>query len=107
MTEESTIQCDNCGTVFSVLEEVCPYCGQPQPAWLDEELPPQDSYNDEVDDLLPEEYLPPGSDDIPFDDEYAEFPEDVPLDEAYLPATEDAYLADDQLPPDSELRPVR
>jgi tetratricopeptide (TPR) repeat protein len=102
MTEESTIQCDNCGTVFSVLEEVCPYCGQPQPAWLDEELPPQDSYDDEVDDLLPEEYLPPGSDDIPFDDEYAEFPEDVPLDEEYLPATEDEYMADDQLPPDSE-----
>ncbi len=31
MTEEFDIQCPSCGTLYSSLEEVCPYCGQPQP----------------------------------------------------------------------------
>ena len=30
MTESYTIQCQSCGTVYNDLEEVCPYCGQPQ-----------------------------------------------------------------------------
>ncbi len=31
MTEEFTVQCENCGTLYSDQAEVCPYCGQPQP----------------------------------------------------------------------------
>jgi hypothetical protein len=31
MTEELDIQCPSCGTIYSNLEQLCPYCGQPQP----------------------------------------------------------------------------
>ncbi len=32
MTDEFTIQCPECGTHYNDLQEVCPYCGAPQPA---------------------------------------------------------------------------
>ena len=35
MTEEFDVRCENCDAVYSSLEEVCPYCGEPQPL-LDE-----------------------------------------------------------------------
>ena len=31
MPDESAIQCEVCGTLYSNTEEVCPYCGEPQP----------------------------------------------------------------------------
>ncbi len=34
MTEEFDIQCESCGTIYSHLEDVCPYCGEPQPLGL-------------------------------------------------------------------------
>ena len=30
MTEEFTIQCQSCGTIYNDLQDVCPYCGDPQ-----------------------------------------------------------------------------
>ncbi|MBE7556614.1 MAG: PD40 domain-containing protein [Anaerolineales bacterium] len=33
MTDEFDIQCESCGTIYSNLEDVCPYCGQPQPLY--------------------------------------------------------------------------
>ena len=32
MSNEFTIQCPKCGTYYNDLQEVCPYCGEPQPA---------------------------------------------------------------------------
>jgi hypothetical protein len=41
MTEEFDIQCESCGTIYSTLEDVCPYCGQPQPLYEEyDEGPP-------------------------------------------------------------------
>ena len=64
MTEEFTIQCQSCGTFYNDLQEVCPYCGQPQPSPI-EEMP-----------LSPEEYAlqsetktPEYQDDAFFEDE--------------------------------------
>ncbi len=57
MTEdELTIQCENCGTLYSELEEACPYCGEP-PLYDDEPLP------DEMIDPVVEE-----------DEAYADYP---------------------------------
>ncbi len=32
MAQEFTIQCPKCGTYYNDLQDVCPYCGEPQPA---------------------------------------------------------------------------
>lgn len=39
MSEEFTIQCPRCGTLYNDLQDVCPYCGEPQPTELIVELP--------------------------------------------------------------------
>lgn len=60
MTEEFDIQCESCGTIYSNLEDVCPYCGLPQPLFaeydpaqssaLDDELPLDEAlYEDQAD----------------------------------------------------------
>lgn len=66
MTEESTIQCEHCGTIYSNLEEVCPYCGRP---------PADYSGSDPAFEDTPYPYLPAQD----------EFPAGLPPDEAYLP----------------------
>ncbi len=81
MTEEPmTIQCDNCGTFYSDLEEVCPYCGQLRPDLADADEREFVDY-------------PPGDDQGDFlaDDDYAAYPEDVPLDEEY--PVDEAWLS--------------
>ncbi len=106
MTEEFTIQCESCGTIYSHLEEVCPYCGQPQPGLLDDDLPFEETY---YDDLPPEGDLPPDQNDLLPDDDYAQYPADVspatgslaPIDEVdgedqYLGPVDDP-LADDDI----------
>jgi tetratricopeptide (TPR) repeat protein len=90
MTEESTIQCESCGTIYSDLEEVCPYCGQPQPSLLDDPLY-DDTYYDE---LPPEEQLYPDQDGVLFDEDNALDDFDEPLDEAYLAARDERLPAD-------------
>lgn len=84
MTEEPmTIQCDNCGTFYSDLEEVCPYCGQLRPDLAGAYEPDFADY-------------PPGDDQADYlaDDDYAAYPEDARLDEE--------YPVDDDWPPEVE-----
>jgi outer membrane protein assembly factor BamD (BamD/ComL family) len=89
MTEQATIQCENCGTIFSDLEEVCPYCGQPRPEFgQDEELYPyEDGYEWTGE-------LPPDSDEQFYDEEYVDYADDELLDEAYPPPLAGGYPAD-------------
>lgn len=79
MTDESTIQCETCGTLYSDIEEVCPYCGEPQPSLHHEE------YAEDEFMLEPDEH---------------EFVED----DYYLPTTDeplpDEPLYEDELHPD-------
>ena len=89
MTDESTIQCENCGTIFSDLEEVCPYCGQPRPLLPEDEF----YYEDDWGDLPPE-----AAEELPDNEDYADYPEDEPpgeeyLDEVHLPADSSSSLA--------------
>ena len=102
MTEEPiTIQCDHCGTFYSDLEEVCPYCGQLRPDLVDTGLL-QPAYDPADADFLP---LPePLADQagFPIDDDYAGYPDDEPFDEPYpaddgWPAETEPYLAEDTL----------
>ncbi len=81
MTEEFDIQCESCGTIYSHLEDVCPYCGEPQPLGLAHErsaMTPDSAYPD---------YAPAEN---PYYDQqpYAAYPADV----AY---TDDEFLPDE------------
>ncbi len=95
MSEELTIQCERCGTIFSDLEEVCPYCGQPHPDLLEDEAQLQaPSYQDW-------EELPPEEDLLYDDDGYASYPdEDTLVEEEYPPPAEGYY------PPEEYWEPV-
>lgn len=94
MSDDLTIQCDNCGTIFSDLEEVCPYCGQPRPALEEAESPYL--YQDEGAELPPDRDEEP-----PYDEEYADYPEEELLADDYPPPDEVEYppdpLADDDI----------
>jgi tetratricopeptide (TPR) repeat protein len=86
MTEEFTIQCENCGTIYPDTDEVCPYCGAPQPLPPetydhDELLPAEEGYAGQDDALPDEAYFPPPAPDMPLEEEYAtdEYPADDPL----------------------------
>ena len=99
MTEESTIQCENCGTLYSDLEEVCPYCGQPRPVPADDYPGP----GDDLADLLPDETLSEQDELLPADDFAAGYPDDLefdaPDDQEYLPE-EDLGPGADPFPDD-------
>lgn len=83
MTDEFTIQCQSCGTYYNDLQDVCPYCGEPQPASTQQDIAPVEEA------LLPDE---------PAHEFYAgpfiPGQEDAPADEFYLPAE----AAEDFLP---------
>jgi len=103
MTNQATIQCENCGTIFSELEEVCPYCGQPRPAWADDEvLSPY--YQDEWDEPLSDEELSTEAEAPFFTEEDADSPEDDYLADGYaLPGDEeypDESFIDEELAAD-------
>ncbi|RME97596.1 MAG: hypothetical protein D6768_19270, partial [Chloroflexi bacterium] len=61
MTQEFTIQCPQCGTLYNDLQEVCPYCGEPQPAAGPENpVFPADFPDDDA--------IPPREEDVLFDE---------------------------------------
>lgn len=76
MSDEFKIQCEACGTRYNDIEEVCPYCGTPQPT---PELRPEEIYIED------EPYLPSA---IPFLE-----------DEGYLPPEEDDFYSEKTYPP--------
>jgi tetratricopeptide (TPR) repeat protein len=87
MTEQSTIQCENCGTIYPDTDEVCPYCGAPQPLpgpyydgpYYDDEGPLEEEFYAGQDDALPDEgYLPPTPDVSPTEEYADEYPVDGP-----------------------------
>ena len=96
MTEEFTIQCQSCGTLYNDLQEVCPYCGEPQPSLSEDEYlinPKLD--DDQADAILDEVYSPSF--------QHASPPVIYPgqMDEGYLPQgeylPEDEYLSEEHL----------
>ncbi|NJN97906.1 MAG: hypothetical protein HC875_29440 [Anaerolineales bacterium] len=99
MTEEFDIQCESCGTIYSHLEDVCPYCGEPQPLGLAPEssarvaaYPTDTVYED--DEFLPDELEGQYSDYDNYDSyqpEYGGYPQTdfYPEDEPY--ADDEAY----------------
>ena len=90
MTEEFTIQCQNCGTFYNDLQDVCPYCGQPQPDPIADTLPAPPIIEEPS---PPEPVAPYLPDPQPIDEALA--------DDAYLPAEEDLLpspqFADDDI----------
>ncbi|MDX1521051.1 MAG: tetratricopeptide repeat protein, partial [Anaerolineae bacterium] len=97
MSEEFKIQCQSCGTVYNDLEEVCPYCGTPQPD-LQEEISVEDPFVEDepfieeaLDDEEPEDEL---FDDTGLADPRLDDPEPDFDDESYPP---EADYQDEQL----------
>jgi len=74
MSQEFTVQCQNCGTLYPGIHDVCPYCGEPQllsePDY-DDDLPPDEELIDD------EAY------DEPYQDQEQLEDEGYPLDELY------------------------
>jgi tetratricopeptide (TPR) repeat protein len=102
MTQDPAIQCESCGTLYSDLDDYCPYCGQPHPALLYDESPADEPFDDSADESA--DWIPAGHDDLPASGD--EYPDEA-WDNAYDPAgdsfvDEDAYLEDDQLWPDDD-----
>jgi Tol biopolymer transport system component/tetratricopeptide (TPR) repeat protein len=102
MSEEFTVQCQSCGTLYNDLQEVCPYCGEPQPSFDElpdpqEELPgepllEEDLYEDQ-EEFLPDDAHPYHSVNMLPDEEYLSATDELPEDE-YL-AAEDHFADDD------------
>lgn len=108
MTEDYTIQCENCGALYDEVEEACPTCGLPNPLLLEEPSFVPDGYAAEQ---APDEY----------DENFYEWPEDSllyddPLHSARPGLPEDVYpdiegvydqpeavLEDDRLTPDNDI----
>ena len=87
MSDEFKIQCEVCGTLYNDLEEVCPYCGAPQPS----PEPQSEEISIEAPYLAgdPEPLL---AVDDPHLEEDDFLPEDAPpLEEDYLLGAEDYY----------------
>lgn len=61
MSDEFTIQCPKCGTLYNDLQDVCPYCGEPQPTEETAFVP---------DDYFVEPESPHAFADVPADDAY-------------------------------------
>jgi len=93
MIDEFTIQCQSCGTYYNELQEVCPYCGQPQPAIeeshlpVDDGLPPAAIIDDEPEEYYLEDELLPETHGLDESEIY--------LPEEELPAEEDPFVDDD------------
>jgi len=83
MTEESTIQCESCGTIYNDWEEVCPYCAYPNPLFATETLPP---FSADYDQDQPEELFYPADESDPdfAPGDYADSPAPLPADEPWL-----------------------
>ena len=109
MTEEFTIQCQSCGTLYNDLQEVCPYCGEPQPTLTEQPLLPDEHLtNARLDEDVLTDYEDPALDDVYpdhsiesslYEDSYLSA-EELPLDE-YLPEHE--YLPQDNLLVDDDI----
>jgi tetratricopeptide (TPR) repeat protein len=82
--EEFKIQCEQCGTIYIDLEEVCPYCGRPQPGGPDAaELPPAEALPPGPSDLYPDDLAPEyAADALPPEDAYSA-PVGLPRSDAY------------------------
>ncbi len=94
MTEEFTIQCQSCGTLYNDLQEICPYCGEPQPSLIEDEYLINPMLDDDQEDvLLDEAYSPSFTHASP----QAVYPAE---DEVYLPAEE--HLLEDTYPPEAD-----
>jgi tetratricopeptide (TPR) repeat protein len=109
MTEEFTIQCENCGTIYPNTNEVCPYCGASQPlpgpyydgpyydGPYDDGGPLEEEFYAGQNDALPHEVYPPPTPDVPLAEEYAdEYPMDEPFveDDIFAVAGEEAGQAE-------------
>jgi tetratricopeptide (TPR) repeat protein len=97
MSQEFTVQCQNCGTLFPGIHDVCPYCGEPQPL-------PEPDYGDELphdDELIDDE----ASDDEEYLEE-ADFPPDEPYaeeeDNIFAIAGEEEYEEEEDDDDDDE-----
>src|SRR3712207_5995060 len=84
MSAEFNVQCRSCGTIYNDLQDVCPYCGVPQPSTTSAlpaeqvivELPPQ------APPLVEETLVASSEDPLPDEEVEAEdpFPEAEPHD---------------------------
>ncbi|MBN1992466.1 MAG: PD40 domain-containing protein [Anaerolineae bacterium] len=97
MTEDLTIQCENCGTIYPATDEVCPYCGQPQPLpeppYAEDLLPDQefaDQFYPGQGDEPDQAYFPPVTGMPVTDEDTDEYPAPYPFDE---PLAEDDIFA--------------
>ena len=95
MTQNPAIQCESCGTLYSDLDDYCPYCGQPHPALLYDEAPPDEPFDDSRDESAA--WIPASGDEYP-DEEWNNAYD--PAGDSYV--DEDAYLEDDQPWPDDD-----
>lgn len=89
MPDKFTVQCQSCGTLYHSSEDVCPYCGEPQPL--------ESGYDDD-EMLLVEDMAVPDYEAAPEEDLYEEtvlsagaypqepYEEDYPPDETVYPA---------------------
>jgi len=104
MPEEFTIQCQSCGTFYDDVEEVCPYCGEPQPlaeADYDDELILEESVDRTVDllayDQISGQARQAGAEDEIWAEDHLYLEEQTVPEEDYL---EDEYPVDEQFTDD-------
>lgn len=128
MTDEFTIQCQSCGTYYNDLQDVCPYCGEPQPDLIEKPAPPEESLVDPLPEEMPqvdthevdphpyadaeppaEDYLPEEEDPFADDDIFAVAgqPDETALYSDEYPADfdDEYYLPQDQVGPDEFIAP--
>lgn len=89
MTELFEIECPSCGTLYLSHEAACPYCGQPQPEFIEEPLAYDENY-------VPEEGFYPDSVEYPDEEFYpdsAEYPA-YPAESTALALYEQAALVE-------------
>ena len=87
MSEEFTIQCQSCGTYYNDLQEVCPYCSEPQPDLIEEVPPEQADYQEQ----------PVYEPELPLDEPTAleEYAEEEQFSEDEQPPIETPFVNDD------------
>lgn len=73
MTELFEIQCPSCGTLYLSDEDVCPYCGQPQPEFIDEapiyDDSDQEGFYPPLAEQPEDEFLPDSEEQLDYDPE--------------------------------------